>query len=459
MVSLATYLHRYNLFCFMLLLGPTLMAQTQQTPTFSLEDCIEYAMSNNPELQRTALDRDQANADIGVTRSDGLPQVTGLIDIGNNFLIPQTFVPKSAFPDPENPTDTVGTRGLEFGTAYTGNAVLSVTQMLFDGSFFVGLEAARTYRQLSQKDLLQAKVNLVDGISKSYYLVLINNERKKTLTLEYYRLDSLLKNTSALWENGFVEKIDVSRVQVQFNNVKSQLRSLDAQILTGYQTLKLQMGMKVDASFEVGDKIEDVVFSFNEGAVGQFDINNRIEYSQLQTNKSLAYLDLKNNKVQYLPTLDAYLRVGANTGANSFSDVTNTSNWVGSGVVGVTLNIPIFDGLRKSYNVQKSRIQIKQVELAFEQLENSIDQEIASSQANLDANLANLTFQNENMELAREVYNVSQAKYEEGVGSNIEVLDASRDLQNAQINYYNALYDALVAKVNLEKALGILYQE
>jgi outer membrane protein TolC len=188
-----------------------------------------------------------------------------------------------------------------------------------------------------------------------------------------------------------------------------------------------------------------------------FDYADRIEFSLLQTNLDLVNLDIKNTQVRYLPKIDLYGRYGASTGAASLSDLVGFGdNWFGLGVVGVRLNVPIFDGLRKSRQIQQKKLQAQQIEYSQDQLQKNIDVQIQQANTTLKKSVDNMLAQKENMDLAENVYQVAKIKYEEGVGSNIEVINADASFKEAQTNYHSSLYNALVAKVDLDKAYGKL---
>jgi outer membrane protein TolC len=186
-----------------------------------------------------------------------------------------------------------------------------------------------------------------------------------------------------------------------------------------------------------------------------FSYSNRIEYSKLEVNRELVKLDIKNTNAQYLPKLDFYGNYGASYGTSSFdSFIAFGSKWRDFGVYGIRANLPIFDGLRKSNQVQQKKIQLQQLENTKEFTKNQIDLEQQQTSLTFNNNLITLKSQKENMQLAEDVYNVSVIKYQQGVGSNIEVINADASFKEAQVNYYAALYDALITSVDLEKAYG-----
>ena len=284
----------------------------------------------------------------------------------------------------------------------------------------------------------------------------MNEERIRLSRANLARIDTLLSETRALNEAGFAEKIDVSRIQVQRNNTATQLeRSLTA-LEISEQILKLQMGLPMEYDLELGESLSQLNPIEEINALLQEEGMERVEVSQLQTNLELVQLDLKNNQSQYMPKIDFIANAQRAGAGNTFNTVFDKQNWFGSSLLGVSMKVPIFDGLSKSARIQKNRLQMMQLENQKFFLQESIKNEVYTAKTNLKNDLNILEIQRENLELAREVYDISKIKYNEGVGSNLEVVEADAALIEAEINYLTALYDGLVAKVDLEKALGIL---
>lgn len=426
----------------------------QQAVSFTLEECLAYAFENSDSIKNALLEQKIAQAKVGETRAAGLPQITGNASLSRSYLVPVQLIPAQFF-DPNAPEGAFAP--VQFSPTYTGNATAQLEQLIFDGSYFVGLRAATTYKELSSKASIKTKIDVAEAVTKAYYAALVAQERIGLAEENYRRLDTLLRETKIMHENGFAEKIEVSRVTVQFNNAKVERQKAERAIQLSFYLLKFQMNMPIEQLLYLEDKIEQVEVTFNEALLEEFHYKDRIEYSQLETNKALAELDLKNIQVQYLPKLNAFINIGATMGTNTSSDLFDFKNsWFENGSFGASVSLPIFDGLNKSYRIQQKKLTLQQLNNSFNTLRNSIDLGIAQSRINLENNVETLASYKENMVLAKEVYEVSKIKYQEGVGSNIEVIDAEIAYQEAETNYYNALYDALVAKVELEKALGIL---
>lgn len=429
----------------------------QERTSLTLEECIEYALGNNENIKNAKYEREIAKAQVGETRSAALPQISGIGELSHNPIIQRAFLPGIFFDEDAGEEDFFAAR---FGTDFSGNASISATQMIFDGSVFVGLRAAKTYQELSRKDQIKTEIDVVEAVTKAYYMVMVTMERQKLVGDNFARLDTLLKETNIMFENGFAEKIDVDRIRVQYNNVKIERQNVVRDLEVSYYLLKFQMGMNIYEPIALANDITDINLNFDLAPVDDFDYPDRIEYSQMMTNRELAGYDLKNNQIQYFPKLSVFANGGAVMGANEFNQAFNFSDsWFPFATYGARIEIPIFDGLLKSHRIQANRVQIAQTENQMNMLKNSINLEVEQSSTRLKNNIELLNAQQENRDLAGEVFEVSKIKYQEGVGSNIEVIDAEIAFKEAETNYYNALYEVLVAKVEREKALGILLKK
>lgn len=426
----------------------------QNVVELSLEESIRYALENNVDAKNAQLETLIAKATVIERRSQGLPQINGNIDYTYNAAIPVVFFPNEGpFADPESDLDVVP---LRFGVPLTATVAVQATQMIFDGSYFVGLQAAKTYKMLTEYDRVKTEIDVKESVKKAYFSVLVNEQRRVLVEANLARLDSLLQETTALFEAGFVEKIDVSRIKVQRNNIKTELDRVIAATVISVELFKIQIGLPNENFVYLTQSLDELQDLMEVNTLLEIEGSRRIELDQVRTNIDLVKLDLKNNTVQYIPRLSAFATYQRNAAAQQFGTLFETDRWFTGAFIGGTLAIPIFDGLSKSARIQQNRVQIRQLENQEKFLESNIALEKFQARANLKNSLSALDVQSENMELARDVFRMAKIKYEEGVGSNLEVIEADSALKEAETNYFTALYDALIAKVDLEKALGIL---
>ncbi len=432
--------------------------QTPAGRSFSLQEAVEFAVKENINVQNTKLDALSAEARIQEVKAVSLPQVNASGGVTDNLIITTSFLPANVF----DRTAPVGTFiPAKFGTAYTANGVLSVNQLLFDASYKIGLKAASVLRELSQKNTTASKISVAEQVSKAYYNVLVSQERAKLLTSNIGRLDTLLRETRELNRQGFVEKIDVQRLEVQINNLRTDRQNVQNLIGLSYYLLKYQMGLTISDEITLTDSIPTGSVADLERLVttsAPFEYPNRIEFSQVQSQIQLATLDLENTAKQYYPRLTAVANYGYSTGRGEFGQLI-TDPWFPFSTVSINVSMPIFDGFSKRYKSQQQRFTLQKARNSSTLLKNTIDLQMQQAKITTTNSLQNLRTQQRNMELAQEILRVTRIKYKEGVGSNIEVLNAEGSSRDAQTNYFAALLDFMLAKVDFDKANGTLYKE
>src|SRR5690554_5056374 len=286
------------------LLAIASQGKSQQMPAITLEESIEYALENKILVKNAQLNIAASKATVGETTAQGLPQITGNVDVNKSLIIPSQPFPAIFF-DPEAAEGEF--IPVQFSPEYSGNLGVTVNQMIFNGSYFVGLQAAKTYRQLAEYDKVKTELDVIENVKKAYYSVLVSQEREELVQANLSRIDTLLKETRVMFETGFSEKIDVSRIQVQHNNLNTELDRVRTATKVSMDLLKLQMGMDVNQPLALAESIADLDVVFDVEPLTIETRLRRIELDQLQTNLDLAQLDLKNNEAQYLPRIDANL--------------------------------------------------------------------------------------------------------------------------------------------------------
>lgn len=440
---------RYIYALALMLLTVTVSAQTG----LSLNKAIEYALLHNENVLNADLSMQDAEAQVFETRADGLPQVTGGFNYTNNLFIAKSPIPTSFITGDPN---AEGVTLVAFGAQHVGSLSFNMTQMLWDGSFFIGLQAAKVLREKVVVDKFKAEIDVIENVTKAYYLVLVNKTRINLIGFNIATLDSTLNETRKLYENGFAEKIDVSRLQVQMNNLKAEESGVVQAVKSSTDLLKLSMGMPVQEVVMLTDKLSSINFGYDLNEIENFSLQTRVEVQQLDYLKNLAELQVKNTTAKYIPKVSFSAGWGRNTGSNEFSTFFTDTNWFSNSAIGLNVSIPIFDGLRKKFTIQRNRIELETLHNQYNLLTNSLQLQLTNAKNNLDVSLEQLQVQEANMELAKEVSEITRAKYKEGIGSNLEVINAEQDYKSAEINYLSALYNSIIAKVDLDKSLGKL---
>jgi outer membrane protein TolC len=442
---------RLRKICAGLFLLTSLAANAQ---SFSLKQAVDYAITHQVQVKNSQIDLQNASAKINEIKAMGLPQVNGSVALTNNIVLQRAFIPAKIF----NPAAADGELiAAKFGVDNSGFASVGLSQLVFDGSYLLGLKATSVYKDLAIKSVTQSKQQVAESVTKAYYGILVNEKRMGLLSLNLARLDTLLKETRELNKQGFVEKIDVQRLDVQANNLRTELDNVNRLQELSYSLLKFQMGYPIEEPIKVTESLEKIeLATFNLNTAGEFSYANRIEYSILQTQENLAELDLKSIKAGYLPRLVLNANYGYNAGANAFSDLM-TKQWFDNAAVTVALQIPIFDGFSKKYKAVQSANNLQKVRQSYGLLKSSIDLQRSQASITMKNALESMKEQKANLDLANEISRVTRVKYQQGVGSNLEVLNAESSIKESQANYFTALYNALIAKVEVEKANGTLY--
>ncbi|WP_020533750.1 TolC family protein, partial [Flexithrix dorotheae] len=420
-----------------------------------------YAIANSATTKNAFLDMESAEGRVRELLADGYPQINGSLALTDNFNLQTTFLPAEFFADdPSEVPDDAPPVPVKFGVRYSGNAGISARQLIFDGSFFLGVKAAKTYTELSQKQYARTKIETAEAVSKAYYGVLVTKERLELATENLGRLDSLLRQTTAMYENGFSEKLDVDRIRVNYNVSKTQVANFSRMLIVQENLLKFQIGMNVKNSLALKESLDD----FTPGSIvfdkGNFDYSQRIEYSILQTQRELDQMNIKQYKVKYYPNLYLDAAFGANAGESKRGMLFDPRDgWFSYGYYGLTLQMPIFDGMRKKYQIQQAKIKAQQTEnLAFNMF-NTIDWEQAQAKIDWESSLSTLQAEEENMGLAQNIYNTTKIKFQEGIGQSLDIVNAETSLTDAQTNYYQALYEAMISEVEYLRSIGRLWAD
>ncbi len=419
-----------------------------QVYSFSLKDCINYSYEHQDSVLNAQLDVKSADYKVRETTGIGLPQISGSASFTDYVKIPTTLLPGQFFGKPAGTFVPV-----QFGVKYQSGLGLNLSQLLFDGSYLVGLKASRTYKELSQRSYTRSKIDANVNVTKAYYQVLVSNEQVKLLDANINQLKQQVDQTVAENKQGVAEKIDVERLQVQYNNLVTRHENTIRLLALNYQILKFQMGMPVNAELVLTDKLESVQLADTpDAATDTTFYHNRIEYGLLETSKKLNELDVANKKANFYPKLKLNGNYNSSYQNNSFGSLYSMS--FPSSYFGLTLDVPIFSSGQRINQLRQSKIAVLKSQNDLDNAKNGFLLQANAAHINYLNSLKSLDNQKENQQLAQDVLKVSKIKYQQGVGSSIEVTQAQTALESADNDYIQALYNAMISKVDLDKAYG-----
>ncbi len=411
-----------------------------QTYNFTVADCVNYAYEHQHDVKNANLDVESAGYHVKEIIGQGLPQISASASFTDYIKSPVIVV---------SPTQS-----FKIYLPYNSSFGLSFTQIIFDPSYLVGLQGRRTYKQLYDRSYTRSKIEADVNVTKAYYQVLVSIEQLKLLEANINELKQQMDETVARNKQGFVEKIDVDRITVQYNSLVTTHENTVRLMALNYELLKFQMGMPVQDQLTLTDKLDNIQLdsAVANPATDTAIYRNRIEYGLLETQEKLNEYDVKLKKGQFLPKLTANGSYSPAYMNASFSDLYKQQ--FPTAFVGLNLSIPIFTGWQHSNQLKQSKIAVLKSRNDLSDMKNTINLQVDQARISYINGLQTLNDQKKNMALAQEVLRVAKIKYEQGVGSSIEVTQAQTDLTQADNTYIQGLYDALVSKVDLDKAYG-----
>jgi outer membrane protein TolC len=420
-----------------------LHAQTNDSlPTLqeaSLQNCIQYAIKHNPDIQNAKINQDITEAIIKSKLADWYPQVNFNYNVQHNFKLP-----------------TLNFNGniVHTGTENTSGADFGVTQNIFNRDVLLASRTSKDIRLAASENTKEQKINLAVEVSKAFYDIILTVQQLKVIEEDIVRTNQSLKDAYYQYQAGIVDKTDYKRATIALNNAKAQQKSGEESLKAKNAALKALMGYPgtklLDLSYDTTQMENEIYFDTTQIV----DYNNRIEIQQLETQKKLQEYNLQYYKWSFLPNVSAFGNYNLNYLNNQFSKLYSQS--YPNSYAGITLSIPIFQGGKRIQQIKQAQYQIVQASNDIRSYENTINTQYENALASYKSNLYNYLSLKENLSLASEVYDVIQLQYRSGVKAYLDVITAESDLRTAQINYYNALYQLLSSKIDVAQALGTI---
>lgn len=437
----------------LLLSVSALRAQTSpKTMELTWEQATSYALQNNNDVKLARLNEATAAEQVKEYTAVGLPQAKASLNYIYNIQLGVQVIDASAF-NPSAPPNTY--TDLAFGTKNRATAGVEVSQLVFDGSYFVGLQAAKGLRTQINYQSKVTESDVANNVKKAYLNVLLVRISEDILQKNINNLQKVSATTQELKKNGFVEQLDVDRITLSLKNLSVELANLKRQESTAVDYLKFLIGAPMDTELTLTETIESLMAQAVKAQPdGAISFEKRPEYKYLKQTEYLNQLNLKRYQAAYLPSLAAFANYSVQLQRNKLFD-NNQPGWKPGGFyVGLGLSIPLFDGFGKQSKIAQAKIVNEQLAQNVTNLERAITLQVNTAKTNLTNATQRLADRQESLQMAERIYNTTQVKYKEGVGTSIEVTSAEREVYTAQANVMSALYDLLSAQIDLDKALG-----
>ncbi|MGC4103938.1 TolC family protein [Ferruginibacter sp.] len=405
----------------------------------TLKSAVEYAIKHQPRIQQALLDEQITASNIKSKLADWYPQVNFNYSLQHNFLLQSTVI---------------GGNPIKLGVNNTSSGQFTVTQTIFNKDVLLAKRTKGDVLQQATQTTSSNKIDLAANVSKAFYDVLATTQQIKVAEENIVRIERSLKDATSQYKAGVTDKIDYKRATISLNNIKASKRSNEEIVQAKVAYLKSLMGYPDSAAFNI---VYDSLAMENEITIDTTqlpDYKSRIEYRLLETQRNLLQSNVLYNKWSYLPSVAANGAYNLNFQNNDFGKLYGT-NYPNS-FAALTLSVPIFQGGKRKANLKTATLQLQRNEQDIFNLKNAVNAQYAQALASYKSSLENYLALKENVTIAKEVYDVIQLQYRSGIKTYLEVVTAETDLRTSQINYFNALYQVLSAKVDVQKALGLI---
>lgn len=454
------------IWCLLATLMLTSRLHAQHRHELTVKQAVEMAFNNLADVKNAELDYRMQQVRNKEITGQAMPQISGNAAANHYFKLPAILFPdasqagvysillKEGLLPQGTKVPTPQMQQVSFQQPWNLQAGITLTQLLFQPDVFVALQARKASLDYRTTLVEQQKEAVKDSAYRRYYAILIAQKQLHFLGENVKRLEKLYHDDSVMYKNGFVEKLDVDRVQVQLTNMRTNLTVVQNVVTLAYAGLKFAIGVPQSDTVVLLDdlNLESVKANILDD---NFDYNNRVEIRMLEKTKELQQLDMKRHQLGFIPTVALSGNYTVNAMGQKFFTNENTV-WINSAFAGLNINVPIFDGFQRRHRVEQSRITIQKLDNTISQVKQAIDLQQVATRESLTNALLTLDAQERNMQLAEQVYQTTKKKFEQGLGSSFEVLQSDTELQVAQSNYFASLYNAIIARIGYQASLGRL---
>ena len=420
--------------------------ETKEQYTFSLQEAINFALENNRVAQNASRDIEAAEKQKWETTATGLPQLSAAVDYQN--LIKQQFEAvdfnQDGIPD--------------FGAKHSVNASATLSQLIFDGSYLVGLQSAKVYLQISENAKIKTDLEVRKNVIDAYGNVLLAEESINILNKNIETLSKNLNETTKIYQNGFTEEESVEQLQITLSSVKNNLNNVERLKTIAYKMLNFTLGLDIDQDITLTDNLETLTAQniSLELLENSQSVENTIDYKIAENDKVSKELLLKLEKSKALPSLSAFLS-GAYIGNNNeFKFLTDDQKWIGTATFGASLKIPIFSSGMRSASTQRAQINLEKAEADLINTEQQIKLQIANAKSEYQFAIEEYNNKKENLNLAERIEQKNQVKFFEGISSSFELRQAQTQLYSSQQEFLQAMLNVINKKAELDTVLNTI---
>ena len=425
--------------------------ELQKNYNFSLEQAISHALAHNYSVINASRDIEASKEKKWETTAAGLPQINAGVDFGNNFVIQKSGVPAEFFGG--NPGEFVAAA---FGTKYNMIARTTLSQLIFDGSYIVALQASKTYLKFYENAKQKTDVEIKEAVINAYGNVLLAEENISILEKNKASLEKTLADTKATFKNGLIEEESVEQLQITATSINSFLNYNKRLAEISYKMLKITLGIDINDGIKLTDNLDNLTLSNLDLAITkiEFSVTDNVNYQMALNFREQRELELKLQKAKALPSLGANVNFGYNAFGNQFQFFTNNQSWYNYSNIGVGLNIPVFSSLARSSRTQQAKIALDQAKTQLSEAEQKLKLQFAAAKSDYEFSVEEYATAKSNLSLAERIEKKQQIKFSEGLSSSFDYNDAQRQLYTNQQKYLQTMVDVINKKAALQKILN-----
>jgi len=418
--------------------------------SFSLNEAVEFGLINNSVAKKATNDVKIANAKKWETIATGLPQINSLIEYNNNIKQPISLVPAEFFGG--NPGEFAE---LSFGTKQTIDGSVTLSQLLFDGSYTVGLASIKLYMDIAYKAKIKTDQEVKKSIISAYGNALVSEERVKILEKNLKNVKSNLDEIEKIYQSGLTELENVEQLKITYRSIKNSLDYSIKLNKTSLNLLKLIIGYDIDKEIILSNSLQDLTIKniIEKESMEGFEIEKNIDYQLALNNTKSQKTLLTLEKSRALPTLRAFIKGGYDGNNNSFKFFKPNQKWYGYSFAGVSMSVPIFSSLRKSAKTQQARIELEKSKIDFSELKKKIIIELDNAESEYQYAISSYNSAVENVKLAEKIERKNQIKFLEGLISGLDLRQAQIQLYSIQNQLLQSSLEVINKKTNLETIL------
>lgn len=422
----------------------------KETYSFTLQQAIDHAIANNYTAINAKRDIDAAKQKKWETTATGLPQITSNLQYLNNLDFQVQGVSGNAF-NPGGDPNEIST--IAFGTKHSANASATLNQLIFDGSYIVGLQSAKVYLQISQNAKDKTDLEIKEMVTNAYGNVLLARESVLIFEKNKTTLEKTLFETTETFKNGLTEEENVEQLQITLTQLKSSLSNAQKRAEIALNLLKISVGIDINNDVTLTEKLDDLAVKNVDLTIlaEEFNSQNSIDYKIQQNNEESKRLLLKLERYRALPTVGAQLNYGANTFSNEFDIISTQQKWYNYSNFGVNVSLPIFSSFRDRARTQQAKIAFEQAKTQLTETEQRLKLQFQQAKTNYEYSIEQYSASKSNLKLAERIEGKQQIKFKEGLSTSFEFTEAQRQLYTAQQNYLQAMIDVMNKKATLDK--------